>query len=111
MPEPNIKPRSFRSYWGQKNPYTSSYSYNLPGSGSYTSVSRGYNQKSTSNAFNQKYPGNQNPRQYGPISQRIKNYGPYKIQYLQGKSKVILLIRDMVVKFEIVCITAKPYIL
>ena len=95
MPEPNIKPRSFRSYWGQKNPYTS-YSYALPGSGSYTSVSRGYNQKSTANAFNQKYPGNQNPRQYGPISQRIKNYGPYKIQYLQGKSKVILLIRDMV---------------
>ena len=82
MPEPNIKPRFFRSY-----PYTSSYSYALPGSGSYTSVSRGYNQK---------YPGNQNPRQYGPISQRIKNYGPYKIQYLQGKSKVILLIRDMV---------------
>ena len=111
MPEPKIRPRSFRSYWGQKNPYTSSYSYALPGSGSYTSVSRGYNQKSTSNAFNQKstanafnqkYPGNQNPRQYGPISQRIKNYGPYKIQYLQGKSKVILLLRDMVVKFEIV---------
>ena len=79
MPEPNIRPRGFRSNWG--------YSYALPGSGSYTSVSRGYNQKSTANAFNQKYPGNQNPRQYGPISQRIKNYGPYKIQYLQGKSR------------------------
>ena len=42
-------------------------------------------------AFNQKYPGNQNPRQYGPISQRIKNYGPYQIQYLKGKSKVIII--------------------
>ena len=83
MPEPNIKPRSFRS-WG--------FSHALPGSGSYMSVSRGYNQKSTANAFNQKYPGNQNPRQYGPISQRIKNYGPYQIQYLQGKSKVIIII-------------------
>ena len=91
MPEPNIKSRSFRSYWGQKNPYTSSYSHALPGSGSYTSVSRGYNQKSSGNVYSKKYPGNQNPRQYGPISQRIKNYGPYKIQYLQGKSKVILL--------------------
>ena len=83
-----IRPRSFRS-WG--------YSYALPGSGSYTSVSRGgYNQKSSGNVYNQKstatkYPGNANPRQYGPISQRIKNYGPYKIQYLQGKSKVIII--------------------
>ena len=24
MPEPNIRPRSFRTFWGQKNPYTSS---------------------------------------------------------------------------------------
>ena len=86
IPEPNIRPRFFRSY-----PYTSSFSHALPGSGSYMSVSRGYNQKSTANAFNQKYPGNQNPRQFGPISQRIKNYGPYQIQYLQGKSKVIMI--------------------
>ena len=83
------KPRFFRNYWaqngwGQNKPYVYSNSHALPGSNSYSGITRVYNQKSTGNAYNQKYPGNANPRQYGPINQRIKNYGPYQIQYLKG---------------------------
>ena len=44
IPEPNIRPRFFRSY-----PYTSSFSHALPGSGSYMSVHRVHNQKSGGN--------------------------------------------------------------
>ena len=80
MPEPNMRPKSFR-YWGSKNPLWHTHK-----NGQKSHRNTIYYGKSKINYPGNptKYAGNQNPRQYGPFTQRIKNYGPYKIEYLQG---------------------------